>query len=112
MNIIEWLNSSYDAFDAVVFLTIVFIVWYLVWRLFLRKWLYKHDVSSVAYGLYELGAAGVFGLAIFFVFLMVLFIGSFQMIPVYGIKMFIPLTFFWGIVIVFFVAIIRAIRKK
>ena len=110
-NIIEWLNSSFDGGDAIVTLIIVFVIWYLIWKRFLSKWLYKHNVGSFAYTLYEVGPIGIFGIAIIFVILITLLIGSIQAVVSIGINLLPALLFFWALIIGFFIFFVKKMRK-
>ena len=111
-NIIKWLNENFDAGDVLVYGLIAFIVWFTFWKLVLGRILYKCDCNSLGYALFELGAGGIFGIFLFLLILVILFIVSFQAVIVYGFKMIFPLLFFWGIVIAFFVFVIRYLIKK
>lgn len=90
----------------------IFVIWFIVWKLFFEKLLYSCDVSSFWYGLYELGPFGTFGAILFLGVLIVLFIASIQFAIDVGIKMIFPLILFWGSVITIGIAIIKRLRKK
>lgn len=105
-NILEWLNSNFDAGDAIIFGLIAFAIWFVFWKL-ISKLFWKHKLYSIL----ELGAVGSFGILIFLSLIVVLFIASIQAVIGYGAKLLIPLIIFWGGVITFFVFLIRKLRK-
>ena len=82
MNIIEWINTNYDAGDAMTFALIAFLVWFILWKILSRIF-----EKRKMYDLLELGAIGSFGILLFLSIIVVLFIASIQAIIEYEIKM-------------------------
>lgn len=111
-NIITYLNAKYDAGDALLTGLTILALWSLIWRLFLGKWLYKHNASSFWYAIYEFGPVGSFSIILFLVILFVLFIASIQAVLEYGAKMILTLAVFWSIVIGVPIIIVKNIKKK
>ena len=112
MNIIEWLTSNFDAGDGLIFSLIAFAVWFILWHLLLKKVFEKNcwlddfvEMGPIA------GPAATFGILIFLSIIAVLFISSIQAALDYGTKMIFALSIFWGILITFFVFLIRKFRK-
>ncbi len=95
-----------------VFSMHIFVIWFIVWKLFLEKRLFSCKASSFWYGLYELGPLGTFAVIIFLGFFIVLLIASIQAAIEVGIKMIFPLILFWGAVIAVGIAIIKKLRKE
>ncbi len=114
MNIIEWLNESIDAFDAICYCLIAFVVWCVLWNLtnIITSKLKKFDLN---YDLLEmgpiLGSIASFGIAVFLTLIVLLLVGSIQAAMENGIKLAFPLLIFWGAVIAFFVFLIRKLKK-
>jgi hypothetical protein len=88
------------------------VLWYILWHLVIKRILWKCEVTSFWYALYELGAFGTFGIVVFLSIIAILFIASIQAVIGYGIKMLVALFLFWGIIVTFVVLIIKHIRKK
>lgn len=105
--IIDWLNSPFE----LNVMLIALIVWFAAWHLFIKKLLKKQPVTSIWYEMYELGSFAVFGIVLFLSLFVCLFIASIQYLIIYGVKMLFPLIAFWGILTIFVVLIIRAVKK-
>ena len=106
MNIIERLNKSIDAGDAILYDVLAFIIWFILWKL-ISILLEKHKL----YSLLELGAVGSFAILLFLAIIVVLFIASIQAAISLGFQLLLPLTFFWGGFIAIVVFIIKKLKK-
>ena len=113
MNIIEWLNSEFDAGYGLIFSLIAFAVWFILWHLILKKVFEKNcwlddfvEMGPIA------GPAATFGILLFLSIIAVLFISSIQAALIYGTKMIFSLLLFWGIIITTVVLIVRSIIKN
>ena len=111
-NIIELINSNFDAGDALIGGIIALVAWPILWRLIFERFLRRCKVTSFGYALYELGALGTFGILIVLSLIAILFIGSIQAVIGYGIRLLLPLFIFWGGIIAIAILVIKAIRKK
>ena len=78
MTILDVLNQRVDAGDVIFWGLIVLIAWCIIWRLFLGKWLFKHDVGTFWYAMYEAGPIGTFGLVLMALVLLTLPIAAMQ----------------------------------
>ena len=107
MNILEYINTHYDAGDAIMYGIFAFVIWFVFWKLIISKLLGKCKVGSIGHGFLELGVGATFLILIFLLFLIVLFVASIQAVIEYGYKMIFALIAFWGIVITFFVFMIK-----
>ena len=110
-NIIEFLNSHYDAGDALISSIIALAAWSILWRLIFQRLLRRCNVTSFWYELYELGALGTFCILIFLLIIAVLFVASLQAVLCYGTNLLFPLIIFWGGITTIAILIIRYIRK-
>ncbi len=111
MNIIEWLNTNFDAGDAMICGLIALVVWIILWKLLVCKILEKCNPGSFGYGLSELGAVGCFGVLVFFLIIAVLLVASVQAVITYGIKMLFAVLLFWGGIIAVLIFIIKKVAK-
>ena len=111
-NILELINSNFDAGDALIGGIIALVAWSILWRLVFERFMRRCNVTSFGYALYELGSLGTFGILIALSLIAILFIGSIQAVIGYGIKLLFPLFIFWGGFVTIAILIIRAIRKK
>ena len=107
MNIIEWLGANVDAFEAIIFALIAFVIWFFLWKL-ISILLEKHKL----YSLMELGVMGSYLILVFFAIMAILFIASIQASIEYGIKLAFPFLIFWGAFTVFLVFLIKKIKGK
>ena len=112
MNIIEWINTQFDAGDAILGGLITLAIWFMLWKLFLGRLLEKCNCGSFGHAIYELGAGGSWCVLMFLIFIAVLFIASIQAAIAYGLKMIFVLLLFWSAIITLFVFIIKYIRSK
>lgn len=106
MNIIKWLNTTVDAFDVIAYGIIAFLIWFVLWKL-ISILLEKYKL----YSLIEFGALGSFGILLFLALIIVLFIASIQAAINFGLQLLCPLAVFWGALIVFFVFLIKKLKK-
>ena len=111
-NIIEFLNSSVDAGEALIALITALAVWVIFWHLILARLLKRCKVTSFGYAVYELGAVGSFGTLILLSLIAILFIVSIQSVLSYGVRLLLPLLLFWGGIITIAILIIKYIRKE
>ncbi|MBQ3495725.1 MAG: hypothetical protein IJA76_03455 [Clostridia bacterium] len=113
MNIIEWLNTNFDAGDAIIYGLIALVIWSIIWRLFIVKVFGKTAfISDLMNEHPRLASVASFGILLFFSVIVVLLISSIQAGLEYGAKMIFMLLIFWGVVITFFVLLIRKITKN
>lgn len=105
--IIDWLNSPVNIY----MLFGIVAVWVAFWHLLLKKLLKRCKVTTLWYELYELGAFGTLAILVFLLLIVALFIASTQANTIYGIRMIFPLVVFWGIMIAFFVFLVKFLRK-
>ena len=110
-NVIDLLNSPLTIYHILGALCAV-AVWFAFWHLLLKTLLKKCKVTSFGHTLYELGAFGTFGVIVFLLIIVILFIASLQAVLSYGVRMIFPLFMFWGGLVTIAILIIRAIRKK
>lgn len=106
MNIIEWLSKKFDAGDVIIYGLIAFVICFFSWKL-INKVLKKHKLHS----LLELGAIGSFGILIFLLLIVVLFVASIQAAIEHGIKLIFPLLIFWGGFIAFVIFFIKKFKE-
>ena len=109
--ILEYINQKVDGFDALLWGTILLIVWCIIWRLFLGPWLCEHDVGTFWYEIFEVGPLGVFGIVLVALLLIVLMITSLQIVFSYEPKVIVAVASFWAIIISFVILIIRYVKK-
>lgn len=107
MNIIDWLNSNFDAGDAIIGGMITLGVWFVLWKLLMSKLFEKYKL----YSFLELGVFGTFGIFIFLSLIVVLIIASIQAVIQFGAMLVIPLLLFWGCLIAFSIFFIKKIRE-
>lgn len=107
MNIIEWINTNFDAGDAIINALIALVIWIIIWKLIICKILDKYNI----YSLKELGVLGSFGILIFLLIPVVLFIASIQAIIEYGIRLLFPLLIFLGGFTVFVIFFIKKFNE-
>lgn len=113
MNIIEWLNTTVDAGDAIIFALIAFPVWFILWHLLISK---LHKNSNIINDLVEigpiLGALASLSIVVFLAFIALLFVASIQAIIEFGVKMIFPLLLFWGAIIALFIFIVKKFKSN
>jgi hypothetical protein len=115
MSVIDWLNSGFDITDAIYFF-IAFVIWAILWNLIniitckiLKKCDLNYDLLNMGP---ILGSIASFGIAVFLSLILLLLVASIQGIIQYGIKLLFPFLIFWGVIISFFVYLIKYLIKK
>lgn len=98
-NIIVRLLNSADSSNSFFYLLVALAVWCLIWVTFLGNWLRKQKVGSFAETLSQFGPLGVFAFALLLCVLVILFIGTIQIIISDGIKAVFAAVVFWGIIV-------------
>ena len=112
MNIIEQTLNSPLEFNDILYTLIALIIWYIIWHLIIVKLFSKCDLISdlMRYG--PLGSPLLsFTILLFLYVLAILFIGSIQAAFSIGVKIIFRLLIFWGVVITFFVILIKNLKK-
>lgn len=96
-NILDYtLNAPLDPVKLIVFVLVFLLLWHLVIKRFWRN---------------SPGPLVTIGIVLMIAIFAILFIASIQVVSAYGLKMLFPLFIFWGIVILFLVQLIKALRK-
>lgn len=112
MNIIEWFNSNTDAGDAAVSLIIAYAVWWMLWRLFIKRLLYNTNWGSDILEEYpKAGSIVTFCFLLLAALIVVLLIASVQAVAEYGGKMIFALSAFWGGFAAFVTFLIKRLRR-
>lgn len=112
MNIIEWFNSNTDAGDAAVHLIIAYGVWWILWRLFIKKSLAKSSWGDFIIDEWpKAGSIVTFCFLLLAALIVVLLIASVQAVAEYGGKMIFALSAFWGGVAAFVTFLIKRLRR-
>lgn len=115
MNIIEWLNTNFDAGDAIIYGFIAFVIWFILWHLInlITSKLIKFDLNYDLMNMGPILAPMVsFGIAIFASFIVILFIASIQAAIQYGTKLALPLLLFWGGFTAFVIFFIKKFKEQ
>jgi len=112
MTIIEWLNENVDAGDAIICVLIAYVVWFLLWKAFLKRFFSKSPIGSIGDHISELGATATFGICFLLLVVVSLFVTSIQAVFVYELTLLLPLTLFWGAIGAFVIFLIKVINKK
>lgn len=115
MSVIDWLNSGFDITDAIYFF-IAFVIWAILWNvvnIFTSRIFKKIDLNYDIFNMGPvLGTLSSFSIAMFIFFLILLAVASVQGIISHGIKLIFPFLIFWGVIILFFVYLIKYLIKK
>lgn len=108
---IDILNRTDHTGTALICLLVILVVWCLVWRLFLGAWLYKHNVGTFWYVMYEIGPIGTFGIALVVLILLAMLISSIQYLFTFGGKIALAICAFWAGLITIGILLFKSIHK-